>query len=104
MLQAGGPLAFPCCLRGDREVALSHSLSKLAASAAAQPPVPLTNPSASALGEVQLAGLHIRALLEAGVKAKDIAVVAPYNLQVSCPCSLSCCMHREQAHRAAFKP
>ncbi|KAM9015412.1 DNA-binding protein SMUBP-2 isoform 1-T1 [Ara ararauna] len=33
-------------------------------------------------GEVQLAGLHIRALLEAGVKAKDIAVVAPYNLQV----------------------
>ncbi|NXJ77528.1 SMBP2 protein, partial [Trogon melanurus] len=33
-------------------------------------------------GEVQLAGLHIRALVEAGVKAKDIAVVAPYNLQV----------------------
>ncbi|XP_061209581.1 DNA-binding protein SMUBP-2 [Neopsephotus bourkii] len=33
-------------------------------------------------GEVQLAGLHIRALLEAGVKAKDIAVIAPYNLQV----------------------
>uniref|UniRef100_A0A8C4TQN8 DNA-binding protein SMUBP-2 n=1 Tax=Falco tinnunculus TaxID=100819 RepID=A0A8C4TQN8_FALTI len=33
-------------------------------------------------GEVQLAGLHIQALVEAGVKAKDIAVVAPYNLQV----------------------
>ncbi|NWS48454.1 SMBP2 protein, partial [Probosciger aterrimus] len=33
-------------------------------------------------GEVQLAALHIRALVEAGVKAKDIAVVAPYNLQV----------------------
>ncbi|XP_033917503.1 DNA-binding protein SMUBP-2 isoform X2 [Melopsittacus undulatus] len=33
-------------------------------------------------GEVQLVGLHIRALLEAGVKAKDIAVIAPYNLQV----------------------
>ncbi|XP_009989904.1 PREDICTED: DNA-binding protein SMUBP-2, partial [Tauraco erythrolophus] len=33
-------------------------------------------------GEVQLAGLHIRALVEAGVKAQDIAVVAPYNLQV----------------------
>ncbi|NWI86897.1 SMBP2 protein, partial [Pitta sordida] len=33
-------------------------------------------------GEVQLAGLHIQALVDAGVKAKDIAVVAPYNLQV----------------------
>ncbi|XP_042640469.1 DNA-binding protein SMUBP-2 isoform X2 [Tyto alba] len=33
-------------------------------------------------GEVQLTGLHIHALVEAGVKAKDIAVVAPYNLQV----------------------
>ncbi|XP_049677337.1 DNA-binding protein SMUBP-2 [Accipiter gentilis] len=33
-------------------------------------------------GEVQLAGLHIQALVEAGVKTKDIAVVAPYNLQV----------------------
>ncbi|XP_010113697.1 PREDICTED: DNA-binding protein SMUBP-2, partial [Chlamydotis macqueenii] len=33
-------------------------------------------------GEVQLAGLHIQALVEAGVKAQDIAVVAPYNLQV----------------------
>lgn len=36
----------------------------------------------SALGEVQLAALHIQALVEAGVKAQDIAVVAPYNLQV----------------------
>ncbi|XP_074442764.1 DNA-binding protein SMUBP-2 [Larus michahellis] len=33
-------------------------------------------------GEVQLAALHIQALVEAGVKAQDIAVVAPYNLQV----------------------
>ncbi|NWS72502.1 SMBP2 protein, partial [Crotophaga sulcirostris] len=33
-------------------------------------------------GEVQLAGLHIQALVDAGVKAHDIAVVAPYNLQV----------------------
>ncbi|XP_052552137.1 DNA-binding protein SMUBP-2 isoform X2 [Tympanuchus pallidicinctus] len=33
-------------------------------------------------GEVQLAGLHIQALVDAGVKARDIAVVAPYNLQV----------------------
>ncbi|NWX17947.1 SMBP2 protein, partial [Aegotheles bennettii] len=33
-------------------------------------------------GEVELAGLHIQALVEAGVKARDIAVVAPYNLQV----------------------
>ncbi|XP_061856004.1 DNA-binding protein SMUBP-2 isoform X2 [Colius striatus] len=33
-------------------------------------------------GEVQLAALHIQALVEAGVKAKDIAVIAPYNLQV----------------------
>ncbi|NXG59682.1 SMBP2 protein, partial [Hemiprocne comata] len=33
-------------------------------------------------GEVQLVGLHVQALVEAGVKARDIAVVAPYNLQV----------------------
>ncbi|NXA49312.1 SMBP2 protein, partial [Nothocercus julius] len=33
-------------------------------------------------GEVRLAGLHVQALLEAGVKARDVAVVAPYNLQV----------------------
>ncbi|XP_075784448.1 DNA-binding protein SMUBP-2 [Pelodiscus sinensis] len=33
-------------------------------------------------GEVRLVGLHIQALVEAGVKARDIAVIAPYNLQV----------------------
>ncbi|XP_010146897.1 PREDICTED: LOW QUALITY PROTEIN: DNA-binding protein SMUBP-2, partial [Eurypyga helias] len=33
-------------------------------------------------GEVQLAGLHVQGLVEAGVKARDVAVVAPYNLQV----------------------
>ncbi|NWZ74603.1 SMBP2 protein, partial [Acrocephalus arundinaceus] len=33
-------------------------------------------------GEVQLVGMHVQALVDAGVKAKDIAVVAPYNLQV----------------------
>ncbi|NXT76324.1 SMBP2 protein, partial [Zapornia atra] len=33
-------------------------------------------------GEVELASLHIQALVGAGVKAQDIAVVAPYNLQV----------------------
>ncbi|XP_056272980.1 DNA-binding protein SMUBP-2 [Pseudoliparis swirei] len=33
-------------------------------------------------GEVDIVELHITALTEAGVKAKDIAVIAPYNLQV----------------------
>ncbi|NXW79206.1 SMBP2 protein, partial [Hirundo rustica] len=33
-------------------------------------------------GEVQLVGMHVQALVDAGVKAKDISVVAPYNLQV----------------------
>ncbi|XP_026166279.1 DNA-binding protein SMUBP-2 [Mastacembelus armatus] len=33
-------------------------------------------------GEVDIVELHIKALIEAGVKAKDIAVIAPYNLQV----------------------
>ncbi|XP_049928331.1 DNA-binding protein SMUBP-2 [Epinephelus moara] len=33
-------------------------------------------------GEVDIVELHIKALTEAGVKAKDIAVIAPYNLQV----------------------
>ncbi|NXJ67982.1 SMBP2 protein, partial [Rostratula benghalensis] len=33
-------------------------------------------------GEVQLARLHVQALVGAGVKARDIAVIAPYNLQV----------------------
>ena len=34
-------------------------------------------------GEVDIVDLHIKALTEAGVKARDIAVIAPYNLQVS---------------------
>ncbi|KAM4553672.1 DNA-binding protein SMUBP-2 [Fundulus diaphanus] len=33
-------------------------------------------------GEVDIVALHIKSLIEAGVKAKDIAVIAPYNLQV----------------------
>ncbi|KAG7262658.1 hypothetical protein CRUP_012537 [Coryphaenoides rupestris] len=33
-------------------------------------------------GEVDLVELHIKSLTEAGLKAKDIAVIAPYNLQV----------------------
>ncbi|KAK5619527.1 hypothetical protein CRENBAI_013912 [Crenichthys baileyi] len=33
-------------------------------------------------GEVDIVGLHIKSLTEAGLKAKDIAVIAPYNLQV----------------------
>ncbi|TDH09611.1 hypothetical protein EPR50_G00088200 [Perca flavescens] len=33
-------------------------------------------------GEADIVELHIKALTEAGVKAKDIAVIAPYNLQV----------------------
>lgn len=34
-------------------------------------------------GEVDIVELHIKALTEAGVRAKDIAVIAPYNLQVN---------------------
>ncbi|XP_056137744.1 DNA-binding protein SMUBP-2 [Lampris incognitus] len=33
-------------------------------------------------GEADIVELHIKALTEAGLKAKDIAVIAPYNLQV----------------------
>ncbi|CAL8356453.1 unnamed protein product [Lota lota] len=33
-------------------------------------------------GEVDLVELHIKCLTEAGLKAQDIAVIAPYNLQV----------------------
>ncbi|XP_027625195.1 DNA-binding protein SMUBP-2 [Tupaia chinensis] len=33
-------------------------------------------------GEVRLVGLHIQALVDAGVQASDIAVITPYNLQV----------------------
>ncbi|KAK1161612.1 DNA-binding protein SMUBP-2 [Acipenser oxyrinchus oxyrinchus] len=33
-------------------------------------------------GEVEIVAAHIQALTEAGIKAKDIAVIAPYNLQV----------------------
>uniref|UniRef100_UPI00398EDB6E DNA-binding protein SMUBP-2 isoform X3 n=1 Tax=Pristiophorus japonicus TaxID=55135 RepID=UPI00398EDB6E len=33
-------------------------------------------------GEVQIVAMHIQALIEAGVKPKDVAVIAPYNLQV----------------------
>lgn len=38
---------------------------------------PLSSP-----GEVRLVTLHIQALVDAGVQAGDIAVIAPYNLQV----------------------
>uniref|UniRef100_A0A8D2JA52 DNA-binding protein SMUBP-2 n=1 Tax=Varanus komodoensis TaxID=61221 RepID=A0A8D2JA52_VARKO len=33
-------------------------------------------------GEVRLVSLHIQALVDAGVKARDVAVITPYNLQV----------------------
>ncbi|XP_058925286.1 DNA-binding protein SMUBP-2 [Kogia breviceps] len=33
-------------------------------------------------GEVRLVGLHVQALVDAGVQAGDIAVITPYNLQV----------------------
>ncbi|XP_026118827.1 DNA-binding protein SMUBP-2 [Carassius auratus] len=33
-------------------------------------------------GEVDIVALHIKALTEAGVHVKDIAIIAPYNLQV----------------------
>ncbi|XP_058545926.1 DNA-binding protein SMUBP-2 isoform X3 [Neofelis nebulosa] len=33
-------------------------------------------------GEVRLVSLHVQALVEAGVRASDIAVITPYNLQV----------------------
>ncbi|XP_062403778.1 DNA-binding protein SMUBP-2 [Sardina pilchardus] len=33
-------------------------------------------------GEADIVAMHIKALTEAGLKAKDIAVIAPYNLQV----------------------
>ncbi|XP_075401359.1 DNA-binding protein SMUBP-2 [Tenrec ecaudatus] len=33
-------------------------------------------------GEVRLVSLHVQALVEAGVHARDIAVITPYNLQV----------------------
>ncbi|XP_005384320.1 PREDICTED: DNA-binding protein SMUBP-2 [Chinchilla lanigera] len=34
------------------------------------------------LGEVRLVSLHVQALVDAGVQARDIAVITPYNLQV----------------------
>ncbi|VFV44615.1 low quality protein: dna-binding [Lynx pardinus] len=33
-------------------------------------------------GEVRLVSLHVQALVEAGVRASDVAVITPYNLQV----------------------
>lgn len=35
-----------------------------------------------ATGEADVVAMHVEALTEAGVKARDIAVIAPYNLQV----------------------
>lgn len=46
-------------------------------------------------GEVDIVELHIKALTEAGLKARDIAVIAPYNLQVSHRCL---CCHAERGH------
>lgn len=54
-------------------------------------------------GEVRLVGLHVQALVDAGVRASDIAVISPYNLQVREP--LSPCVslglsHPDGAERA----
>lgn len=38
--------------------------------------------SLSPTGEVRLVSLHVQALVDAGVRASDIAVITPYNLQV----------------------
>lgn len=38
-------------------------------------------------GEVDIVALHVKTLTEAGVQAKDIAVIAPYNLQVGNACA-----------------
>lgn len=43
----------------------------------------LNSVCAFSTGEVDIVELHIKVLTEAGVEAKDIAVIAPYNLQVS---------------------
>ncbi|XP_037373318.1 DNA-binding protein SMUBP-2 [Talpa occidentalis] len=34
------------------------------------------------LGEVRLVSLHVQALVDAGVPARDVAIITPYNLQV----------------------
>lgn len=44
------------------------------------PPVLKGRPSPP--GEVRLVSLHVQALVDAGVRAADIAVITPYNLQV----------------------
>lgn len=41
-------------------------------------------------GEVDIVALHIKALSEAGVQVKDIAIIAPYNLQVRYFSKYSC--------------
>ncbi|KAI3371259.1 hypothetical protein L3Q82_023878 [Scortum barcoo] len=46
-------------------------------------------------GEVDIVELHIKALTEAGLKAKDIAVIAPYNLQVDLLCQRLSARHPE---------
>lgn len=67
---------------------------------------PHPGPSLSAAGEVQLVALHVQALVGAGVRAQDIAVVAPYNLQVRQPCRSSSLVphtHRADA-QGGFRP
>lgn len=67
---------------------------------------PHPGPSLSAAGEVQLVALHVQALVGAGVRAQDIAVVAPYNLQVRQPrrsSSLVPHTHRADA-QGGFRP
>ncbi|XP_053418453.1 DNA-binding protein SMUBP-2 isoform X2 [Nycticebus coucang] len=44
-------------------------------------------------GEVRLVTLHVRALVDAGVQASDIAVITPYNLQVDLLRQSLACRH-----------
>lgn len=48
-------------------------------------------------GEVRLVSLHVQALVDAGVRASDIAVITPYNLQVRAAPSL-CTGHVSTGH------
>lgn len=45
-------------------------------------------------GEVDIVEMHIKALTDAGLNPKDIAVIAPYNLQVG--------RDRQRLHWAAY--
>lgn len=66
--------------------------------------VSAASPVCAPPGEVRLVSLHVQALVDAGVRASDIGVITPYNLQVREPCVSVCISGTRPPRRGRKEP